>query len=201
MTDEELIQAFGDRTDKFSLNYYPVYKEILAGYENPSILEIGVAWGGSYQMWQAMFPESIVVGVDILLPSSVTGKLVQADQSQSDLAAKVSEHSSNYDLVVDDASHMGSQSEVTFKLLWPLVKPGGWYVLEDWTVGLESNPYYPLYEGDSMLRLAQSFTSLIQPSRDLRDMSNRHVPAGDAGSVDEVRYRYGLAMVHKKESQ
>jgi len=36
------------------------------------------------------------------------------------------------DLIVDDASHIGHLTAATFALLWPLIRPGGFYVVEDW---------------------------------------------------------------------
>ncbi len=35
-------------------------------------------------------------------------------------------------MIVDDASHIGRLTAATYALLWPLVKPGGYYVVEDW---------------------------------------------------------------------
>ena len=37
------------------------------------------------------------------------------------------------DLVVDDASHLYEQTKATFAMLFPLVRPGGNYVIEDWS--------------------------------------------------------------------
>jgi len=40
------------------------------------------------------------------------------------------------DLVVDDASHIYSPSLATFETLFPLIRPGGLYILEDWRASL-----------------------------------------------------------------
>ena len=64
----------------------------------------------------------------------------------------------------------------SFELLWPLVSPGGWYVIEDWQVGL---PSYP--GDDSMLRAVQDLLLLLEKGTD----------------VDSVTFRYGMAMVRK----
>lgn len=195
--------GFGHITDKLSLNYFPFYQDILTGRVNPAILEIGVAYGGSLLLWREMFPESTIVGVDLWgetsRPELPQVTLLTADQRDPGLADKIRVYADSYDLVIDDASHFGSLSDITFTNLWPVVKPGGWYVLEDWPVGLESNPHYPRYEGDSMLKLAQSFIARIEPAVDIRDMGGTGIAAGRPGSVDEVRYRYGLAMIHKKQ--
>ena len=36
------------------------------------------------------------------------------------------------DLVIDDASHLFNESRVSFEVLFPRVRPGGAYVIEDW---------------------------------------------------------------------
>ena len=36
------------------------------------------------------------------------------------------------DLVVDDASHLYEQTRKSFEILFPLLQPGGTYVIEDW---------------------------------------------------------------------
>ena len=37
------------------------------------------------------------------------------------------------DLVVDDASHTYEETRASFEFLFPLLSPGGVYVIEDWS--------------------------------------------------------------------
>ena len=37
------------------------------------------------------------------------------------------------DLVVDDASHAYEETKTSFEVLFPLLRPGGIYVIEDWS--------------------------------------------------------------------
>ena len=37
------------------------------------------------------------------------------------------------DLVVDDASHTYEETKASFEFLFPLLRPGGIYVIEDWS--------------------------------------------------------------------
>jgi predicted O-methyltransferase YrrM len=41
------------------------------------------------------------------------------------------------DLVIDDASHLLDPTRTSFNVLFPLLRPGGVYVIEDWGVDLE----------------------------------------------------------------
>jgi cephalosporin hydroxylase len=180
-----IAERLGHLTDKFSLGYYPAYQE-LAREIGPAgrVLEVGVYRGGSLLMWQELFPGGLVAGADndpgATWPPG-TRRIVahQADPGLAEAARQASPD--GYDLIVDDASHIGELSAATLELLWPLVRPGGWYVLEDWTVSL-AQPWAAEF-GDAPLRLAESFLRRIGPGRD----------------ADRVAYRYGQAMLRKRD--
>ena len=137
-----------------------------------------------------LFPDGLVAGADDGSGDGGSGKVtwppgtaeIRLAQDDPRLAATAAELSpGGYDLIVDDASHDGKLSEVTFGLLWPLVRPGRWYVLEDWSVACL--PGYREHYGDSMLRLAESFLVMLQPG----------------GELDVIEYRFGQAILHKRE--
>ena len=197
---DDIEARLGGLTDKFSLGYYPYYRELLGGKQDASILEVGTAYGGSLLMWHELAPQGYIAGVndrdDVDWPD--WAEKIICDQADPDLPEML--RPVTFDLIVDDASHMGGKSRETFKLLWPLVKPGGWYVLEDWPVGMHTSPYFPAYEGNTMLKLAQSFLEFIAPDRQLRDMGGVVVHKGAQGTASEIRYRYGMAMMRKNEA-
>lgn len=100
------------------------------------VCEAGVKGGDSLILWQHLFPHSpAIIGIDNDPASSWpegTRRIV-AGQDAADLGDLVRQHAPDgCDLIVDDASHLGSLSEVTFAQLWPLVTRGGYYVVEDW---------------------------------------------------------------------
>ena len=41
----------------------------------------------------------------------------------------------NIDLVIDDASHVYQETRSSFNSIFPYLKPGGIYIVEDWGVG------------------------------------------------------------------
>lgn len=125
------------RTDKEEPHGYLTDYLAVAKTIGPSgvVCEVGVWAGYSLEMWQELFPDGMVIGIDAkpdcIWPEG-TIRIV-ADQAQSDLAGLVKEHAPDgCDLIVDDASHLASLTAATFRLLWPLVRPGGFYVIEDW---------------------------------------------------------------------
>lgn len=170
-------------TDKVAQGYLPAYNSIadLLGAA-ARVCEVGVWRGGSMATWLDLFPKGVVAGVDVspdaLWPEGTIR--VVAAQDDPALPGLLREHADAWDLIVDDASHDGVKSAHTFDLLWPLVSPGGFYVIEDWFVG------YPEYRGacksPEMLDLAES---LLQRLR--RD-----------GDTESVSYRYGMAIIRKK---
>jgi hypothetical protein len=45
------------------------------------------------------------------------------------------EFSGPLDLIIDDASHMYGLTKTSFETLFPLLRPGGLYIIEDWAWG------------------------------------------------------------------
>lgn len=140
MTDlDTLARLHG--TDKSSLQhgYTAQYKRYFVDLPaNGTLLELG--WGGhedpaaggaSARMWRDWQPHWMIVVVDneekALDPVRDTKiTLLTMDQTDPRIA-----DFGPFDVIVDDASHKSSLTIASFKLLWPHLKPGGWYVVED----------------------------------------------------------------------
>ncbi len=172
-------------TDKATTHgYLPTYLRLASQIGTTGrVCEVGVQHGDSLRMWQALFPDGLIVGVDndpkARWPDGT--RQVIASQDDAELPAYLAVLSPAYDLIVDDASHHGHLSKRTWDLLWSLVAPGGWYVLEDWMVGFDTWAGYD----NSMLHLAKTFLHTL----DQLD-----------GDVESVEYRYGLAIIKKRRS-
>jgi len=105
------------------------------------MMEIGIQSGGSMMMWRHAFGSKLeqLVGVD-LNPNTKSwekfGSNVKVEiGSQGDpvfldsLAAKYRDD--GIDVILDDGSHIPAHIILTFAKLWPLVRPGGVYMIED----------------------------------------------------------------------
>jgi len=114
--------------------------------ENVALLELGVQRGGSLHLWRDLFPNGQIVGLD-LNPVAVednSGRIhvyqgYQQDTAVLDrLATEVA--AKGFDIVIDDASHLGEYTRDSF---WHLfrhhLKPGGIYVLDDWGCAYRSD--------------------------------------------------------------
>ena len=107
-----------------------------------SILEIGVFKGVSTKIFSRSFPAAKIVAVDKNLPDIDFSQFpnvtyLQADQAnQNEFHAIINAHfPDGIDLVIEDASHIGTLSRATFQAVFPFVKTNGIYIVEDWGTG------------------------------------------------------------------
>lgn len=110
---------------------------------NPiKIVEVGVGSAESIQSWLDYFPKAQVFGVDIVHDTNVWNTpgekpaprytFVTGDQSSEDFwIAFVAKHGSDWDVFIEDGSHMIWHVIPCFKFMWPHVKSGGYYCVED----------------------------------------------------------------------
>lgn len=179
IADTEEVRAFGATfaTDKIEpLRYFQTYLKIAADLgPRASACEIGVWQGESLRMWAALFPLGRITGIDYQAQDRVwpegTVQVISA-QDNPDLPGLLEAAGVvPLDLIVDDASHQPAQTTRTFELLWPLVAPGGYYVIEDtW--------------------FSTAFSESVAGLTRLLD--------GRDGECDWVHYRWGLAIAHKR---
>jgi len=107
-----------------------------------TFLELGIYEGGSLLFWNDFFPNATNLGVDLELPAKfpINEKIQMFRGDQTDkillinLINKVS--IDGLDLIIDDASHYGQFSKISFwHLFLNYLKPGGLYVIEDLGTG------------------------------------------------------------------
>jgi predicted O-methyltransferase YrrM len=126
--------------------YLRVYEDLASSFSPRSILELGIFQGGSYVFLDKLFKPRRMSAVDIsqkpvaaLLQylSRSENRFVHFGTSQHDreLLQQVvlGELEDELDLVVDDASHTYEETKASFEFLFPLLSPGGVYVIEDWS--------------------------------------------------------------------
>lgn len=100
------------------------------------LVEIGVDKGASLRMWSEYFSRATIFGVDINpeCQNSPAGRatVVIGDQSKPEFWESFTRaHGSNWDIVVDDGGHYADQIITTFRSLWPHLRTGGFYCVED----------------------------------------------------------------------
>jgi len=110
--------------------YLKAYDTHFKGRDVERLLEIGVQFGGSLDIWRDYFPKAEIVGLD----NDPRCKNYVKDYplfigNQSDTA--LLETLGKFDIIIDDGSHKMSDQQTTFEFMFPRLKRGGMYVIED----------------------------------------------------------------------
>lgn len=135
-------------SDKASCHAYEqFYPKVFLEYidKNINLLEIGIASGASLKMWQKIFPLAKIYGSDSNYKKIMYSKkdfenivlLPEGDQTNFEIYKDIP----TMDIIIDDASHIASNSMKTFYLLENKLNKNGIYVIEDvWEEQLQQYP-------------------------------------------------------------
>jgi hypothetical protein len=140
----ELANKFG--TDKGTMDgghgYTETYTKLFEDLVNEPVkmMEIGVCDprfpGASLKMWEEYFPILCLIGFDInpearYFENEFTHIFIGNQGNPFDLHKCIDVYRGNYDIIIDDGSHVGEHVCNSFQVLFPYVKPGGYYIIED----------------------------------------------------------------------
>jgi demethylmacrocin O-methyltransferase len=143
MTLDEIAIKYG--TDKGSKHpsieghdYCRHYEKFFEPFREDPIrmVEIGVAGGNSIQTWLEYFPKALVLGVDKNKECAVIKderhKVIYGDQCDPTFwECFKSDYGTDFDLMIDDGDHDHQPISQSFKSMWPAIKRGGLYCIED----------------------------------------------------------------------
>jgi hypothetical protein len=216
--------ALKHQTDKSSLhhNYTAVYEPLLEPIRHKPISLLELGWGGhedpnsggnSARMWAEYFTDATVSVVELEakspgdLPSNI--HLYQGSQSDPLLIDRVDDHHGPFDVIIDDASHLSSLTIRSFELLWPHLRRGGLYIVEDTHAAYHDfyygpdeancNPQRPTRNGQPTMmqffkRLADDVNCHGNNDRDL------FPPRFSMGyDIDSVTFHFNLMIARKRD--
>lgn len=135
--------ALSFKTDKASRyhNYTPVYESYFEPLRDREIilLELGIGdinslnrEGESILMWREYFTKGKCYAID-----NDSDKVARntdcflCDQTDEKVLKDIVDTIGNPDIIVDDASHVQSNTIKSFEILFPLLNPGGLFCIED----------------------------------------------------------------------
>ena len=158
-------------SDKPRSGLWPVYEELLAPWrERPvRLLEIGVRQGGALLTYARWFSDARCFGLDLARPprafSFLADQLGLADRVSFFLGDQAEPPAalSDLDIVIDDAGHLYAPTRAALLALWPRLRPGGLYVVEDWQAGQWNEEKYGA-DGGLRALLHQCLDELANPS-------------------------------------
>jgi len=151
----QTAKAMNITTDKVTTHEYQImYGQFLLPYyhQNPKMkmLEIGLGCdmnygpGASVAIYQKLFPEADLWEAEYdeacVEKGHKTGSLdgiktVTGDQGNVTVLDRwLNETGGDFDVIIDDGGHQNCQIWTSFLKLWPAVKPGGLYFIEDMQV-------------------------------------------------------------------
>lgn len=177
-------------------HHIDVYDNLFAKYRAPSILEIGIAEGGSLELWRKYFgPEAVIMGIDIADRSALEGesanRVFTGDQGSPEFWNMVIPQIGRPNIIIDDGSHKCKDQIVTFTKLFPLLQDEGLYVIEDIHTSYRASYGGGLWNTDS-------FIEHLKGGIDLMHESEWNNPPMEDSHVFSIQFYPNLAVVHKR---
>ena len=116
--------------------YTEIYQKYIPADKMCTLLEIGVQYGDSIRMWNDYNPQMIVHAIDYnahLMRYDGNEKFTfhVGNQSDEQFMNGVLEQISDLDFVVDDGSHYLNDTFSSFTYIFPRLKKGAVYFIED----------------------------------------------------------------------
>jgi len=198
-------------TDKFGIHFYTQHYEThFAPAKNKKIklLEIGVGGyddpnkgGSSLRMWKNFFKKGKIFSIDIFDKSKLEEdriKIFQGSQVDLDFLERVTDEIGVIDIIIDDGSHINEHVIESFNFLFPKLRSGGIYVIED-----VQTSYWPEYGGD-ILEMNNK-TTIMGYFKSLTDGLNNtefRIPGYGRSYFDEnvfsMHFYHNLIFIYKK---
>lgn len=213
LTLDQLALKHGTDKSSASHNYTAIYEPIFEPLRHQPItlLELGYLDGASARLWCDYFdhPATTILGIDIDDKTDTTDDprawFYQADQADAQQLTSFHDAHGSFDIIIDDASHISSKTIASFETLWPMLKPGGHYIIEDTHSSYHSH-YYGHAEADE--NPVTKINTTMAYFKRLVDDVNYH----DEGSnqwalypriywrghnLDHITFRYNLITLRK----
>lgn len=143
-------------TDKANLGYADLYECLFLKVREQiqTVLEIGIGtmipwthssmvgyagpWyhpGGSLRAWREYFPIATIYGIDVQLDTQFKDDRIVTHLCNSTnpdhVAVFLGAVQTQFDIIIDDGSHLLENQLTTLTHFFPTLKPGGTYVVED----------------------------------------------------------------------
>lgn len=130
-------------TDKYEHGFTQHYQEHFKHLRDMpiDILEIGIgapgdphAGGASLRMWNEYFPKARIYAIDIEDKSPHEQeriKIYRGSQNDTQFLDRVASEVGGFDIIIDDGSHINEHILTSFTVLFPFLRIGGLYVIED----------------------------------------------------------------------
>jgi hypothetical protein len=185
-----------------------------------NMVELGIWDGGSTVLWNEYFQPKKYVAFDYAnRGDSEYFKLYKKrrnlescirtywgiDQGDSKRVKEIinQEFNEPLDLVIDDASHQYLETKASFETLFPLLRPGGLYIIEDWALG---------WWRDTNAQDDSRFAVAAHPEHNAHPVYADKIPlskfviellaiTGSTWLIEEITVRQGFVAVERSSHQ
>jgi hypothetical protein len=167
-----------------------------------NILEIGVDRGDSLRLWREYFSKAKICGIDIIKKDFKIDnvEILTGDQSDQKFLNTIISKYNNFDIIIDDGSHISSHIIKSFSYLFKYLSKNGLYIIED----LQTS-YIPRY-GGSRINLNKRRTSMnfIKTLCDSVNYEHNDKPFFKKkkydGLIKEVHFYQNISFIQKGET-
>jgi hypothetical protein len=137
MTLKELFETFETKSDKGTTHDYinGYYDSVFTPLKNEKIelLEIGIAWGASIELWSHFFTNGNILGLDVdnlnYIPTLKNAKTIICNAYSDEQINKFEDN--RFDFIIDDGPHTLESQILSIKKYLPKLKFGGKLIIED----------------------------------------------------------------------
>ena len=169
--------------------------------KNLNIFEIGVETGESLRMFSDYFNKSNIVGLDIENKDYNIERveIFCGDQSDKKILNGIIEKYKKFDVIIDDGSHKNKDVINSFNHLFPYLKFGGLYVIEDLQTSYISN-----WGGDGVnlnnKKTTMNFIRSLADRMHYQDIDNPFYQKHDFdGLIEFVHIYRNIAFIKKQK--
>ena len=209
MSDDLVALAVEHGTDKWGRHWYARHYQTHFAprrAEPLTLLEIGVGGyedpaqgGASLRMWKAYFPQARIFGIDVHDKSGLEEDRIRIFTGRQDDRAfldRVAAETGPLDIVIDDGSHRNPDVIASFEALFPRLREGGIYAIED----MQSS-YWPSYGGSLDLAAEHTMMGLVKRLADGLNHAEYIRPGYRPGffdlNVSSVHVYHNLAFIYR----
>jgi hypothetical protein len=200
-------------TDKVGIHFYTQhYMHHFKPYrlKRVKLLEIGVggyefptSGGESLRMWKRFFPFGKIFSIDIYDKSQLQEsriRIYQGSQIDEAFLDEVVNDIGELDIIIDDGSHINDHVIKTFTFLFPKLKDGGIYVIED-----TQTSYWKDYGGDSedlnnsttMMNFFKTLTDSLNNKEFIRD---NYIQTYYDKKIVSIHFYHNLIFIYKGDN-
>jgi hypothetical protein len=206
----ELLLRFG--SDKWGAQYHPRrYERHFAPVRDRplTILEFGIGGyeypdrgGSSLRAWKRYFRRAMVYGIDLagkydeLQEQRI--RTLQGRQADPRFLASAVDLTGPLDIVIDDAGHDAHEVINSFRFLFPHLRPGGIYAVEDAQTSYRARHGGSGTESSDPAKTAGFFKSLVDGlTHEEFDPSAQHRPTETDLNVASMHFYPNLVILEK----